>query len=270
MKMQASRSSIAIACFLWSGVWIGFAALGFVGLTEVMRIVAITVLTGVALFACVYEWSQKEKDWRGTIGFLLLCWAASAAVLFFANRIVPAAAPIRGPLIAADDPVPKTYCSMQDVGKPDLVMLVGNDTVIGRGQGSFMPVQIGGCPALRITETGGGLLVDAFSYDSGNNLVFRIGKNDFEGLDLFSGFLKPERPDRSTLLVSDEHHQVVFGVRYLRKYMVRVRGTFQCGNTRPVKISDDVVVVGRAALAGQECVSIKTGAAYGLRFSSRS
>jgi hypothetical protein len=254
---------------LMACVGLGFAALAFVGLTEVMRIVAIAVMTGVTLFACVYELSQKDKDWRGTIGFLILTWSGSAAVLYFANDFVPPPAPLHGPLVASDDKPPKMYCSMR-VDRTDLVMFFGNDAVIGHGQGPFTPVQIGGCTALRISQTSAGLHVDAFSYDSGNNLIFRIEDNVFEGLDLFSGFLKEERPDRSTLLISDEHNQTVLGVRYLRKNMARVWGTFKCGDTRPVEISDDAVSIGGVPTTGHECVSIKRGTAYGLLFRSRS
>ncbi len=247
-------------------IWLGTVVLAFVGLTEVMRIVAIAVMTGATLFACAYEWSQREKNWRGTVGFLMLTWIASAATLFFANRFVPPATPIRGPLIAANDQIPKMFCSSRGVGKSDLVMLVGNDTVIGKDQGPFTPVQVGSCPILRITQAPKGVLVDAFSYDSGNNLIFRISKNVFEGLDLFSGFLKEERPDRSTLLITDEHSHVVFAVRYLHEGVVRVWGTFKCGGTRPVQVTEDFVLIGRAPQAGRECISMKSGTKYGLLF----
>lgn len=264
LAQPVNRYRIAVALC----VWLGVAALAFADLNEIMRIVAIAVMTGAVFFAGIYEWIQKDKDWRATIGFLILTWAASAVVLYFANRIIPAPVPLRGPLIAAEDKVPNMVCPMRGVEKSDLVMLFGNDAVIGRGRGPFTPVQIGSCSALRIGQTSAGLLVDAFSYDSGNNLIFRINRNDFEGLDLFSGFLKEERPDRSTLLITDEHNQVVFGVRYLRQNMVRVWGKFQCGGTRPVDITDAAVVINRAPLAGHQCVSVGTGAAYGLLFRS--
>ena len=251
-------------------IWLASAALVFVGLTEIMRIVAIAIMTGAVLFAGVYEWIQKDKDWPATIGLLILTWTASATTLYFASRLIPAPVPIRGPLAAANDKVPKMYCPMRGVEKPDLVMLFGNDAVIGHGQGPFTPVQIGSCSALHISQTPAGLLIDAFSYDSGNNLVFRIERNVFEGLDLFSGFLKEERPDRSTLLITDEHNQVVFGVRYLHKNIVRVWGTFECGGTRPLEVTNDSVFIGRARLLGNQCVSIKTGTAYGLLFRSAS
>jgi hypothetical protein len=245
-------------------IWLGVAALAFADLSDIMRIVAIAVMTGAALFAGIYEWIQKDKDWRATIGFLILTWIVSSAVLYFANRLVPAPVPLRGSLIAANDKIPKMVCSMKGGEKPDLAMLFGDDAVIGHGQGPFTPAQIGSCSALRISQTSAGLLVDAFSYDSSNNLIFRIEKNAFEGLDLFAGFLKEERPDRSTLLITDEHHQVVFGVRYLHKNFVRVWGTFKCGDTRPVEVTNDAVLIDRAPLVGQQCVSIKTGTAYGL------
>ena len=144
------------------------------------------------------------------------------------------------------------------------------DAAIGYGQGPFTPAQIGSCSALRINRTSTGLLIDAFSYDSGNNLIFRIERNVFEGLDLFAGFLKEERPDRSTLLITDERYQVVFGVRYLHRNIVRVWGTFKCGDTRPVEITEDAVVIDRIPLDRQQCISVKAGDAYGLLFRSRS
>jgi hypothetical protein len=250
-------------------IWLVVAALAFADLGEIMRIVAIAVMTGVALFAGIYEWIQKERDWRATIGFLFVTWIASSAVLYFANRLVPAPVPLRGPLIAANDKIPNMVCSTHGAASPDLVMLFGNDAIIGRGPGPFTPVQIGSCSALRISRTPAGLLVDAFSYDSSNNLIFRIEKNAFEGLDLFAGFLKEERPDRSTLLITDEHNQVVFGVRYLHKGIVRAWGRFMCGGTHPVEITDDAVVIDRAPLAAQ-CASVKEGAPYGLLFRSAS
>jgi len=235
-----------------------------------MRIVAIAIMTGAVLFAGVYEWIQKDKDWRATIGLLILTWTFSAATLYFANRLIPVPAPLRGPLVAADDKVPKMYCSMRGVEKRDLVMLFGNDAVIGHGQGPFTPAQIGSCSALRINQTSTGLLIDAFSYDSSNNLIFRIERNVFEGLDLFAGFLKEERPDRSTLLITDERNQVVFGVRYLHRNIVRVWGTFKCGDTRPVDITENAVVIDRIPLDRHQCISVKAGDAYGLLFRSRS
>lgn len=250
-------------------IWLGVAVLAFAGLSEIMRIVAIAVMTGAALFAGIYEWMQKDKDWRATIGFLFVTWIASSAVLYFANRLVPAPVLLRGPLIAANDKIPKMVCPMRDVESTDLTMLFGNDAVIGHGQGPFTPVQIGSCSALRISQTPAGLLIDAFSYDSSNNLIFRIEKNVFEGLDLFAGFLKEERPDRSTLLITDEHNQVVFGVRYLHKNIVRTWGTFMCGGTHPVAITDAAVRIDRAPLAAQ-CASVKAGMPYGLLFRSRS
>ena len=251
-------------------IWLASAALVFVGLTEIMRIVAIAIMTGAVLFAGVYEWIQKDKDWRATIGLLILTWTFSAATLYFANRLIPVPAPLRGPLVAADDKVPKMYCSMRGVEKRDLVMLFGNDAVIGHGQGPFTPAQIGSCSALRINQTSTGLLIDAFSYDSSNNLIFRIERNVFEGLDLFAGFLKEERPDRSTLLITDERNQVVFGVRYLHRNIVRVWGTFKCGDTRPVDITENAVVIDRIPLDRHQCISVKAGDAYGLLFRSRS
>ena len=264
-KTRAAWVWILAPCF-----WLGAIGLTFIGLTDAMRIAVIAIITGAAIVAGVYEWIQKDKLWKGTISLFLVTWTASAAVLYFANRFVPPPVPLRGPLVAADDKISKMYCSMRDAGKTDLVMLFGDDAVIGHGQGPFTPIQVGSCSALRISQTSAGLFVDAFSYDSGNNLIFRIEQNVFEGLDLFAGFLKEERPDRSTLLITDERNQVVFGVRYLHRNTVRVWGTFKCGDTRPVDVTEDAIVIDRIPLDRHQCISVKAGDAYGLLFRSRS
>jgi hypothetical protein len=150
----------------------------------------------------------------------------------------------------------------------DLLMAFGGDGVIGQGNGPFVPVRIGTCPALSVTRTPAGLMVNAFGFDSDDNVIYRIKDNKFE--QVIGGFLQGHRPDRSTLVVSDDRGIEALSIRYLNANTIQVRGTFRCGNTKPVRIADDTVAIGGIAAKKKQCAVTDAKSPYGLEYSSQS
>ena len=63
----------------------------------------------------------------------------------------------------------------------------------------------------------------------------RIADNRFEMI--IRGFLKIERPDKSTLRIVDDVQRETLLVRYVNRNTVSVHGTFRCGDAPPARNS---------------------------------
>jgi hypothetical protein len=48
-----------------------------------------------------------------------------------------------------------------------------------------------------------------------------------------------------------------------------VRGTFRCGNTKPVRITDDSVSIGGIPVKKKQCAVVDAKSPYGLEYSSQ-
>ena len=81
------------------------------------------------------------------------------------------------------------------------------------------------------------------------------------------GFSPPSRPDASTLIVSDDQGRETFFARYLNKNTVRIRGTFRCGDTKPVVIGNDDVVIGGRPTLRKACVVLGARTIHGIAYS---
>ena len=233
-----------------------FVALFWQGLWSPWRPLTLLTIASVFSGALYYELASRDARKPWTIIGLATIWIATAAAWLILNRIAPPNPHWAGALIAADDPTPPAPC---DASQPDaLLMLFGPDAIIARGEGPFTPVQIGTCPALTLKRTPDGLTIDAFGYDSDSNVVYRIADNRLEML--VRGFLKPERPDKSTLRIVDDIKRETLQVRYLNRNTVTIRGTFRCGDIPPVRIGDTQTVIGKTRLTRKSCHALKAGA----------
>ena len=250
-------------------VWLIFAVPASLVMPPVWRLVAFAILTGGIFIAVIYELNKKDAGRLPLIGAFGLIWLAGATTLYLANRFMPREDEISGALIAGIEKTPSTSCETVNpaLARSALLMVFGGDGVIGRGNGPFVPVRVGTCPALSITRTPSGLMVNAFGFDSDDNVVYRIKNNIFE--QVLGGFLKGRRPDRSTLVVSDDRGVEAFSIRYLNRNTVLVRGTFRCGNTRPVQIKNDSIAIGGIRTKKRQCAVINAKSAYGLEYSDQ-
>ncbi|HEY4276217.1 MAG TPA: hypothetical protein VGM68_12070 [Rhizomicrobium sp.] len=249
--------------------WIAFAVTAWFFMSATTRILTLSLLTGGAAIALVYElgWKHERRRW---VAFSLICaWAIGTITLFIAERFGPQVVKIEGPLVAGAAPMPRTACDGDAALKsPDaLLMVFGSDGVIGEGPGPFMPVRIGTCPAMRIAKTASGLTINGFGFDSDDNVVYRIRDNRFE--QVIGGFLKGARPDKSTLAIVDERGREVAAIRYLNRHAVRISGTFRCGNTKPVLIAQDAVRVGGVPAKPNACAHLVTEMPFGIAYSDR-
>jgi hypothetical protein len=248
-------------------VWLVFAVPVSLAMPPTWRLLAFAILTGAVLIAVVYELNKKDAGRFSLIGSFAMIWLSGAATLYLANRFAPQREEIGGALISGTAKTPVTACDSNKPRAHDLLMIFGGDGVIGRGNGPFVPVRIGTCPALRITRTPAGVMVNAFGFDSDDNVVYRIQDNKFE--QVIGGFLQGHRPDRSTLVVSDDRGVEALSIHFLNATTVQVRGTFRCGNTKPVRITDDSVLIGGIPVKKKQCAIIDAGSSYGLEYSSQ-
>jgi hypothetical protein len=202
------------------------------------------LVSGALIVVAIYEMNKRDLAWKQAV--LLLCgtWLVCGVTLYAARGIRPKEEP-KGPLMAANDATPATLCK-ETKSPGGLLMIVGRSGVIGQGKGPFTPFRVGSCPALSITRTAQGLMVNAFGYDSDNNVVYRIRDNVFG--QVVGGFLTEHRPDRSTLVIGDDHGPEVLEIRYLNRNAVRISGTFRCGDSAPVHVSANGVFAGRIGM----------------------
>jgi len=249
--------------------WIVFAVLAWFFMSEMVRILTLSLLTGGTGIALAYELGRKNERNRWVAVSLIAAWAVGTFTLSIAVRFAPRVEEIDGPLVAGVLQTPRTGCDGDIAMKsPDaLLMVFGKDGVIGQGRGPFMPVRVGTCPALRIAKTAAGLTINGFGFDSDDNVVYRIRDNRFE--QVIGGFLKGARPDRSTLAIVDERGVEVAAIRYLNRNAVRISGTFRCGDTKPVQIGRDLVRIGGRFARPQPCAHVDAKSSYGLAYSGR-
>lgn len=251
------------------GAWIVFAVLAWFFMSAAVRVLTLSLLTGGAGIALAYELSGKNERKRWIAVSLISAWAAGTITLYIAERFGPKIQTIDGPLAAGLSETPRTACDGDAAMKsPDaLLMVFGKDAVIAEGKGPFMPVRIGTCPALRIAKTPSGLTINAFGFDSDDNVVYRIRDNRFE--QVIGGFLKGARPDPSTLAIVDERGMEVAAIRYLNRKAVQISGIFRCGDTKPVQIGRDSVRIGGKPAPPHSCAHVDAKSLFGIAYSDR-
>jgi hypothetical protein len=220
-------------------------------------------VTGALLVAGLYEMNKKDRAWKQSVLLLTATWLISGVTLYAARLVAPEKEFI-GPLMAGNSAKPASSCAGVKISNSDLLMIVGRNGVIGRGSGPFMPFRVGSCPALAITRTARGLVVNGFGYDSDNNVVYRIRDNVFD--QIVGGFLTQHRPDPSRLTIRDGRRVQTLDIRYLNKNAVKIEGTFRCGDSAPVTVADDGVYVGQTKVGRNFCLRLD-GKSEGLTFS---
>lgn len=247
-----------------AGAWVLFTLTAWFLMSAATRLLTLALLAGGAGIALAYELGRKHGRRRHLAAALIAAWAAGTITLCAVDRFAPREQAVEGPLIAGSAPMPRTACDGDAAMKaPDrLLMIFGRDAVIGEGPGPFMPARVGSCPVLRINRTAAGLMINAFGFDSDDNVVYRIRDNRFE--QVIGGFLKGARPDKSTLAIVDDRGTEVAAIRYLNPNAVRISGTFRCGDTKPVRIARDNVRIGGRMAGAHPCTHIKAGTPDGI------
>lgn len=248
-----------------AATWACLAILAVTVLTPATRLLSFALVTAALFVTAAYEMNKRDRAWKQAVLLLAAAWLVLNATLYAARLVAPKLEP-KGPLLAADDPTPVTACAGVKLSGDALLMVVGKSGVIGRGKGPFTPFKAGSCPALAITHTAHGLMVTGFGYDSDNNVVYRIRENIFA--EIVGGYLTGHRPDPSRLVVGDDHGPTVLAIRYLNRNAVQILGTFRCGDSAPVHVTESGVFAGRTAKAApNRCVTLH-GATAGLTFSA--
>lgn len=234
---------ILFVALVWHGLWIYW------------RILTLLVIASAFSGALFYELASRDAPRQWTVIGLAAIWTLTGLSWLFLDHAYPLNPHWSGALVAADDPTPQTPCGAPP---PDgFLMLFGPDAVLARGNGPFTPARIGTCPALAIKRTPSGLMIDAFGYDSDGNVVYRIADNRFE--ILIRGFLKLERPDKSSLRIVDDIQRETLLVRYMNPNTVSVHGTFRCGDAPAVTISDTRIAFGKNRITQKSCRALDAG-----------
>jgi hypothetical protein len=231
--------------------WLTFAILAITTLSPATRLLSFALVTGALLVAGLYEMNKKDRAWKQSVLLLTATWLVCGVTLYAAIWIAPKKE-FTGPLLAGHSAAPPTACAGRKLASGDLLMIVGRNGVIGHGSGPFMPFRVGSCPALTVTRTTSGLMVNGFGYDSDNNVVYRIRDNVFD--QIVGGFLSAHRPDPSRLIIGDDHGARTVDIRYLNENAVEIEGTFRCGDSLPITVLAGGVYITRAKIAQNRCV----------------
>lgn len=264
MAMEAGRTRLLTMAAIAIAAWTCLAVLAVTVLDPATRLLSFALVTGALGVTGIYEMNKKDRAWKQAVLLLAAARLLCSATLYAARLIAPKEEPT-GPLVAGNAATPVTACAGTKIAANDLLMIVGTSGVIGRGKGPFVPFKAGSCPALSITRTSRGLTVNGFGYDSDNNVVYQIHQNVFD--QIVGGYLTEHRPDPSRLTIGDDHGPTALDIHYLNKNAVRILGTFRCGDSAPVHVTEKGVFIGRAAKAEQGSCVVVSGATAGLTFS---
>jgi hypothetical protein len=227
---------------VWHGLWSSWRPL--------------TLLTIASVFsaAAFFELASSEASRKWTTVSLTAIWTSAAIAFLILNMLAPLNPHWTGPLIAAGEAMPQTACGP---AQNSFLMVFGPHTIMARGNGPFTPIQVGTCPPLTLERTASGLTVNAFGYDSDGNVVYRIVRNSFTMV--LRGYLKAERPDKSTLRIVDDQDHESLVVRYINRNAVTVRGTFRCGDSPPVTFGDARIVIAKTRITKKTCRTLDAG-----------
>ena len=247
-----------------SGICAFFTIIFAANYVAAWRTLMFFALAAIFSMAVAYELTSRELHPKWLLICVCLIFGVTSLACYLLDKFSPVGMDARGALIAANDPSPPTRCNAS--GVKGLVMVFGKDRVAGQGNGPFTPIRIGSCPALTFTRTPKGLFVDAFGFDSDDNVIYRIDRNQFH--QIVRGFLEEHRPDAGTLRVADNENQETLSIRYLNSGTVKIRGVFRCGDTQPVVITDDDVTIGGRPVSGYRCASIASAAAPVIEYAS--
>jgi hypothetical protein len=213
------------------------------------RTMALLVMATVFSFALFYELTMRDApmEWvlAGILGIMGIAVTLWAALTLFTHPLPNDSTP----LVPAREELDARSCTAPPGA---LTVAVGQDRIISRGKGAFVPFKVGGCsgPVFRVTPRG--LMLDDFGYDGDGSVIFKIRHNLFERL--LGDYLHVHRPDPSTLGVYDRWEHEIFFVRYLDPSEIRVRGRFLCGDYPLVTIKEASVTVGPARFSRPSCL----------------
>jgi hypothetical protein len=98
---------------------------------------------------------------------------------------------------------------------------------------------VGSCKAIVVARKDNKLLINADVFDSDGHLSATIQNNEFHLVQAQIAY--PQRPDRSTLVVTGRDKEELFWIRYLNPRSVKIRGYFACKNVPPVHIAESEI-----------------------------
>lgn len=228
------------------------------GLWTTWRPVTLVAIALILNLALLYELSNRNVRPR-TIAITLCATMAIVGIFFpILNHLDPPNPVWSGPLVSAGLPTPSNACtaSRAAVSKNGTLMLFGSAAVVSHDGARLSALRVGTCPMISFFKSKAGLLIDGAGYDSDDNLVYRIKQNKFEMV--LRGFLKLERPDKSTFLIVDDIGREALFVRFINDNTIKIRGTFRCGDIAPVKIGDAEISVGGKKLPLSACKTERT------------
>ena len=232
---------------------------GFGPTNRLRTILALAILFSVGLIY-VSGWMENPVLWIN--GGTVCIFALAGTCLLAGNFLFPPPHVYSGPLQAADEKSPASFCRQKiKPARDDLEINFGDDEVVGRGAGPLGPLLVGSCSAVTLTRTGRGLLVDAFSYDSFGNIEWHIDHNKFtlmsgafvtpDGFH-FGNFITLDRTDKSALRLVDDAGRKIFELRYRNWNEVRISSSAECGRLNLDAVRDGAMHMGGKS-AGPSC-----------------
>lgn len=121
------------------------------------------------------------------------------------------------------DPPNRTRCS---IPSEYFRIYAGDSLAIYGGAPPYRFLSTDSQPRFYVEKNGSGLAISTDVYaEDGKTILVRIDKNHFitaTGGEIF----KRERPDRSTLMVTDKYGKMVLNVHYINELAVKITGTF--------------------------------------------
>jgi hypothetical protein len=187
----------------------------------------------------------KYRVVKLTVSLVICLFASAAAWLTHTIELKHNLLKYAGVLLPATDATPPNSCHLLESDKGSLLLLLLGDgdaamvyslphTAMVIGGTSWL---VGGDTAAISLERAksGSIAVDLDIKDAQGRIIVRMGKDGFQvNQHLILGM---KRPDRSTLIVSDEYGNEVLNARYINRRVFRLTGIIRLRGRAPIPIS---------------------------------
>lgn len=181
--------------------------------------------------------SNTYPFWLYSVSFIITLATLTACLYLHSRRTSKELSENRGSLVPASDPTPNNACSNSPFRqKDDYTILLGNEAAFFKSFPHTVIAVHRKIPLLWLTlDKNGGIEVNADIRSPDMKLIAKLRQNRFD-VNPNEIFTK-ERPDFSTLRVTDSYGNEVLRIRFLNPHTISVTGVLFYPGVAPIIIS---------------------------------
>ena len=161
--------------------------------------------------------------WKcGGVGFITIVFVGSVAFIY-EKKLTKELQSLKGRLIPASDPTPPSSCG--DIPHDAVILFFGDNASIARGFPHNVLVSRILGPVIVLDRSREGYIAVRMDIRTADGkIVVRLNEDGFN-INAHT-IWEMSRPDRSTLIVTDEYGGETLNIRYLNSQAMRITGSF--------------------------------------------